>query len=143
MPKRKITSSPSNHSQKGKRFRLNSKSSITDQENYRSKLRPRDNNRKIIANRKMSYYKVTCIEPRIMTMEHSVTIIPGIDNAAETMLSEKGINRAYTLLGKFVSVGRDPVIFQTWLNHMTGLGVRDTRLCCDSLAKYYMDNFSK
>ena len=78
-----------------------------------------------------------------ISYEHNVSIFPGIDGRSQQRLAAAGITRAYVLLGKFVSLGRDPVMFQTWLHDITELPLTSAQQCCDALAKYFIEFISE
>ena len=75
----------------------------------------------------------------------SAQILPGIDREAalELRMSDMRIEKAFVLLGKFISLGRDPVLFQTWLHEAADVSLPDTQLCCDALARYSLVYLNK
>ncbi len=62
-----------------------------------------------------------------------VTKVPGIGKKLGAKLIDKGFDKAYKLLGKFLSIGKDETEFKQWLATETNANTLQQRECYKGL----------
>ena len=68
--------------------------------------------------------------------DKKVDKLPGISAVSACRLGCMGCNYAYAVWGKFLSLGKDPRLFQNWLQQVTCATLPHAEACCDCLMEY-------
>ncbi|XP_062429411.1 barrier-to-autointegration factor-like protein [Rhea pennata] len=66
----------------------------------------------------------------------TITEVDGIDEELGSKLAAKGFDKAYILLGQFLLLKKDALIFQQWLKDTFGASSRQALQCTTCLTEW-------
>ncbi|XP_074503355.1 barrier-to-autointegration factor-like [Sebastes fasciatus] len=72
----------------------------------------------------------------------SVTSLPGIGKILGKKLEQQGFDKAYVVLGQFLTLKKDREMFTDWLKDASGANARQARHC-DQCLRDYCDAFTR
>uniref|UniRef100_A0A1E1XVJ0 Barrier-to-autointegration factor-like protein n=1 Tax=Amblyomma sculptum TaxID=1581419 RepID=A0A1E1XVJ0_AMBSC len=68
--------------------------------------------------------------------DKDVTDIAGIDGDLATQMKDKGFDKAYIVVGKFLVIGRNKDEFISWLKDVGGANDEQAEVCFECLDQY-------